>query len=83
MRSPNPSETGMRFDFSSPLNMNRVTGKYMRIGYGDGEDKTRLHPALLSCLLDTYQFNDHTLIHKKSMVCYFIWHLNTLSDKNK
>ncbi|KEH18843.1 hypothetical protein MTR_8g028915 [Medicago truncatula] len=35
---PNPSGTGMRFNFSSPLSMDRVTDKYMRIMYGDGED---------------------------------------------
>ncbi|KEH22005.1 hypothetical protein MTR_7g029010 [Medicago truncatula] len=34
---PNPSGTRMRFNFSSLLGMGRVTGKYMRIGYGDGE----------------------------------------------
>jgi len=45
------SGTGMRFNFSSPLGMGRVAGKYMRIGYGDGEGKTRAHPALLPCLL--------------------------------
>ena len=33
---PNPSEMGMTFTFSSPLGMGRVTGKYMRIGYGNG-----------------------------------------------
>jgi len=43
---PNPSETGMRFDFSSPLRIGRVTGKYMRVEYGNGEGKTRPHPAM-------------------------------------
>jgi len=47
---PNPSGTGMGFNFSSPLGMGRITGKYMRIGYGDGECKTRPHPAPLPCL---------------------------------
>ena len=47
---PNPSGTGMGFSLLSPLGMGRVTGKYMRIGYGDGECKTRPHPALLPCL---------------------------------
>ena len=47
---PNPSGMGMGFTFSSPLGMGRVTGKYMRIGYGDGECKTRHHPAPLPCL---------------------------------
>jgi len=48
---PNPSGMGMRFTFSSPLGMGRVMGKYMRIGYGDGECKTRPHPAPLPCLM--------------------------------
>jgi len=38
-------QTGMWFNFSSPLGMSRVTGKYMRIGYGNGECQTRPHPA--------------------------------------
>jgi len=46
---PNPLEKGMRFNFSSPLGMGRETVKYM--GVGDGEGKTRPHPAPLSCLL--------------------------------
>jgi len=46
----NPSGTGMRFNLSSPLGMDMVAGKYMRIGYGDGECKTHLHPAPLPCL---------------------------------
>jgi len=37
---------GMGFNFSSMLGMGRVTGKYVRIGYGDGEGKTRLPPPL-------------------------------------
>ena len=49
-RYPNPSGTGMGFNFSSPLGMGRVTSKYLRIGYGDGEGKTRPHPAPLPCL---------------------------------
>jgi len=47
----NPSGTGMRFNFSSPLGMGRVTGKYVRIEYGDREGKTRSHPAPLPCLM--------------------------------
>jgi len=47
---PNPSGTGMRFNFSSPLGMGRVTSMYMRIGYEDGEGKTRPHLAPLPCL---------------------------------
>jgi len=45
-----PNPTGMMFDFSSPLGMGRVTGKYMRVWYENGEDKTCLHPAPLPCL---------------------------------
>jgi len=40
----------MRFNFSSPLGMGRVTGKYIRIGYGDEEGKTCPHSAPLPCL---------------------------------
>lgn len=47
---PNASETGIRFDFSSPLDMGSVTIKYVRVGYGDGEGKTHPRLALLSCL---------------------------------
>ena len=47
---PNPSGTGMGFNFSSPLDMGRVTDKYVRIGYGDRKCKTRPHPAPLPCL---------------------------------
>ena len=36
----NPLETEMRFDFLSPLDMGRVAGKYMVVGYGNGEGKT-------------------------------------------
>jgi len=50
---PNPSGTWMRFNFSSPLGMSRITGKDMRIGYENGECKTRPHPASLSCLIGT------------------------------
>jgi len=41
----------MRFDLSSPLGMGKVTGKYMRAGYGNMESQTRLDPALLTCLV--------------------------------
>jgi hypothetical protein len=41
----NPSEKGMRFDFLSPLDMGRVAGKYMVVGYVDGEGKTCPHPS--------------------------------------
>jgi len=50
MRYPNPSETGIRFNFLAPLSMGRVTDKYMRIGDGDGEGKIRPLPAPLSYL---------------------------------
>jgi len=41
----------MRFNFSSPLDMGRVTDKYIEVGNGDGEGKTRSHPAPLPCLM--------------------------------
>ena len=41
---PNPSETGMIFDFLSPFSMGWVASKYMIVGYGDGEGKTCSHP---------------------------------------
>jgi len=37
----------MRFNFSPPLGMGRVTGKYMKIECGDGEGKTRPHPIAM------------------------------------
>jgi hypothetical protein len=40
----NASETGMRFDFLSLLDMGKVADKYMIVGYGDGEGKTCPHP---------------------------------------
>jgi len=46
----NPSGTWMRFDFSSPLDMSRITDKNIEVGYGDGEGKTYPKPAQLSCL---------------------------------
>jgi len=42
---PNSLGTGMGFNFSSPLGMGRVTGKYMGVGDGDGEGKTCPHSA--------------------------------------
>ncbi|AES78882.1 hypothetical protein MTR_7g050570 [Medicago truncatula] len=36
--------------------MGRVTGKYMIIGYGDEEGKTRPHLAPLPCLLKILTF---------------------------
>jgi len=47
---PNPLGTGVVFNFSSPLSMGRVTGKYMGVGDEDGENKTRSHLAPLPCL---------------------------------
>ena len=47
---PNSSGTEMEFNFSSPLDMGVVTGKYMRIGYKDGKCKTHPHPVPLPCL---------------------------------
>jgi len=38
----------MRLYFSSPVGMGRVTGKYMRVRYGDGEGKTRPHPRSIA-----------------------------------
>jgi len=52
---PNPSGTEMKFNFSSPLSMGKVTDKYIRIEYEDGEYKTRPHPTPMSCLLPTLQ----------------------------
>jgi len=46
-----PVEDGNGVRFLIPAGYGRVTGKYMRVGYGDGEDKTRPQPAPLSCLL--------------------------------
>jgi len=43
-RYPNPLETGMRFNFSFPLNMGRITCKYMRVENEDEEGKTLVHP---------------------------------------
>jgi len=40
---PNPSKTGMRFNFFFPLDMGRAAGIYMVVGYGDGEGKTCPH----------------------------------------
>jgi len=36
---PNPLGTGLRFNFLSPLDMDRVTGKYMGVGDEDGKAK--------------------------------------------
>jgi len=47
------SETGMGLNFSSQMNMDRVTGKYTRVGYENEESKIRPHPALLPFDHDT------------------------------
>jgi len=52
---PNPPGMGMRFNFSSPLGMGRIMGKYIRIRYEDGECKIRHHPAPLQCLANTIE----------------------------
>jgi len=54
---PNPSRTGMRFDFSSPLGMGRVTYKYMGEEYGDMEDKIHPHPCPLPCIKNIINLN--------------------------
>jgi len=41
---PNLSETWMKFDFLYVLGLGRVVGKYMVVGYGDGEGKIYAHP---------------------------------------
>jgi len=64
---PNPSETGMRFNFSSPLDMSRVTGKYMRFRYGGGQGKTRPHPAPLSCQVWKYALKNHQILNIQIM----------------
>ena len=61
------------FNFSSPLGMGRVTGKYIRIGYGDGECKTRPHPAPMPCLVSTTSFLEGLwlIVCIDSMVTFF------------
>jgi len=46
----NPSGRWMKFDFSSPLGMGRVTDKYLGVGYGDREGETRPHRVPLPWL---------------------------------
>jgi len=38
--------------------MGRVTGKYIGVGYEDGEGKTHPHPSPLSCLVLSQLMND-------------------------
>ncbi|AES81515.1 hypothetical protein MTR_7g093620 [Medicago truncatula] len=40
----------MGFYFSSLLGTDKVTGKYMGVGYGDEEGKTRPPPPPMPCL---------------------------------
>jgi len=47
---PNSLGTGTGFNFSSLLDIDRVMDNYMRVENEDGEDKTRPHPAPLSCI---------------------------------
>lgn len=50
-RYTNRSGMRMRFNFSSLLSMRRVTGKYLRLWYENGEVKILPHLAPLSCLI--------------------------------
>lgn len=47
----------MRFDFASPLDMGRITSKYMRVEYEDVEDKTCPHPHPIVMLNRKYNSN--------------------------
>jgi len=51
---PNPLGTEMRYNFSSPLNIGRVTCKYIKVGDENGEGKIRPHHTPLSCLNTTF-----------------------------
>jgi len=42
----------MRFNFSSPSNMNRVIDKYLGVGYGDREGKICPFSTPLPCLIE-------------------------------
>jgi len=46
----NPSETVTGFNFSSLLDMSRVTDKCFGVGYGNTEGKIRPYPVPLPCL---------------------------------
>jgi len=52
---PNTSEMELRFDFSTPLGMSKVASKYLRVGYVNMEDKTRINLTPLSCLDSSHQ----------------------------
>ena len=47
---PNPLGTRVRFNFSSPLNMSRITNKYMRVGDGDGVRQNPSPPRPIAML---------------------------------
>jgi len=47
---PEPVGDGDGIQFLIPVGYGKVTDKYIRIGYRDGEGKTRPHLAPLSCL---------------------------------
>jgi len=48
---PEPVGDGDEIRFLIPMDMARVTGKYVKVGYRDGKGKTRPHPISLSCLV--------------------------------
>jgi len=82
---PNPSGLGMRFTFSSPLGMSRVTSKYMRIGYGNGECKTHPYSApLLSYLVGVeVGWNSNRRVFTQTtwlMITIMCVHTNNLVD---
>jgi len=54
-------------NFASPLDMGRITGKYMRVKYGDREDKICHQPAILSCLTWTRHNNN---AHEEDCSCH-------------
>ena len=62
--------TGMRFDFPSSLGIGRETSKYMRIE--DGECKTHLSPASLSCLPKGVYFNHLNVPLTITIICVLI-----------
>ena len=49
-RIPKPIGDADEIQFLIPLGMGRVMSKYMGVENGDGEGKTRPHPAPLPCL---------------------------------
>jgi len=72
----NPLGSRIEFNFSSSLNIDRTTSKYMRVGDGDGEGKNRPHPVGNFCFRDGldmwwYIYIIRTLI-------WFVVHSNVL-----